>query len=239
MTRIVRETGDDGIRSYGPGKFHTLVDSYAFEVAQDGVDEEASYGESDGWYGLLWVDKPGTRNAIRKVARDAGGELTDEENELLDDTQGIIFFERSDGIVEADWHAEQKEAEKSWATIEADTAEEEEDEEEEDDEDEADDEEEEEEDDDFDLDGEMEEGLVIKDARGSKYSVSLSGKNLGTFSDFDDALLAGVQAMHAQNLFPHIFHVNDHGNVDLLAVTPEVKRGKVVSVEYTVERSWV
>jgi hypothetical protein len=45
--------------------------------------------------------------------------------------------------------------------------------------------------------------------------------------------------MQDQSYFPNVFHVNDHRNVALLAVTPEIKRGKVVSVEYAVERSWV
>ena len=225
MTRIVRETGDDGIRSYGPGKFHTLIDSYAFKTTLDGVDEEASYGEGGGWYGLVLLDDA-TRKSVTEIAKD---ELTEEEQQLLDDSAAVIFFERSDGIVEADWFEDKEKAEKVWADIEAATAEEEE----------EDEEDEEEEDDDFDPDGEMEKGLVINDARGSKYSVTLGGKSLGSYDDFDDALVAGVQAMHDQNFFPNVFHVNDHGNVDLLAVTLEVKRGKVKSVEYTIEGSWV
>ena len=47
----------DGIRAYGPGKFYTVLDSYAFGVTLDGgADEEESYPEGGGWYGLLWVD---------------------------------------------------------------------------------------------------------------------------------------------------------------------------------------
>jgi hypothetical protein len=226
MTRIVRETGDEGIRSYGPGKFHTLIDSYAFEVAGDGVDEEASYGEGGGWYGLVLLDAP-TRKRVVEVATENKDELTEDEQELLDDSVAVIFFERSDGIVEADWFEDKEKADEAWADIEADTAEEEEEEEEEEGED------------DFDLEGEMETGLVITDTRGGKYSISLEGKSLGSFSDFDDALKHGAQAMQDANFFPNVFHVNDHGNVDLLAVTPEIKRGKVVSVEYTVERGWV
>jgi hypothetical protein len=220
MTRIVRETGDDGIRPYGPGKFHTLIDSFAFEVAGDGVDEEASYGEGGGWYGLVLLDAP-TRKRVVEVAAENRDALTEDEQDLLDDSVAIIFFERSDGIVEADWFEDEKKAEKAWEEIEADTAEEEENEE-----------------DDFDLEGEMETGVVIRDARGGKFSVSLEGKSLGLFSDFDDALLAGLQKANDQNYFPNVFHVNDHGNVDLLSVTPEVVKNEVVSVEYTVERSW-
>jgi hypothetical protein len=228
MTRIVRETGDDGIRSYGPGKFHTLIDSYAFEVAGDGVDEEASYGDGGGWYGLVRLDGP-TRKRVAEVAAEGDGELTEDERELLDDSVAVIFFERSDGIVEADWFEDEKKVDQAWADIEADTAEDDEEEEEE----------EEEEDDDFDLESEMESGLVIQDTRGGRYSVSLEGKSLGSYDDFDLALKHGVQAAHAANYSPNVFHVNDRGNVDLLSVKPEIKRGKVVSVEYEIERSWV
>jgi len=153
---------------------------------------------------------------------------------VLDGSGAVILFERSDGIVESHWYDDDRKAQSEWEAIEADTAEEEEE-----DEDEDDEEEEEEEDDDFDLDGEMKEGLVIGDARGGKYSVSLEGKSLGTFSDFDEALLAGIQKANDANFFPNVFHVNDHGNVDLLSVKTEVKRGKVVKVDYEIERSWV
>ena len=111
MTRIVRETGDDGIRSYGPGKFHTLIDSYAYEVALDGLDGEASYGEGNGWYGLVRLDEP-TRKRIGEVATENKDTLTEEEDELLDDSVAVIFFERSDGIIEADWFEDEKKAEK-------------------------------------------------------------------------------------------------------------------------------
>jgi hypothetical protein len=118
------------IRSYGPGKFVKLIDSYAYELTLDGgPDEEASYGEGNGWYGLLWLD-PETRDAVAKVAVDHDDEITPEEEDLLDDSKAVIFFERSDGIVEADWFDDKKEAEEAWAEILVDTEGEEEEEEE-------------------------------------------------------------------------------------------------------------
>jgi hypothetical protein len=124
---------EDGIRSYGPGKFYTVLDSYAFEMTLDGgVDEEASYGDGNGWYGLLWVDKD-TGDRVREIARKDEDELTEEEEDLLKSSKAVIFFERSDGLVEADWFDNKKEAEKAWADVLVDT---EEGEEEEDDEEE-------------------------------------------------------------------------------------------------------
>lgn len=140
---------EDGIRSYGPGKFYTVLDSYAYEVTGDGgADEEATYpAEGSGWYGLVWLDKD-TRDQINEVADaedgdDDHGGLTGEELDLLNDSVAVIFFERSDGIVEADWFDTKDEAEKAWANVLVDT---EEGEEEENDEDEDEDEEEEEDD---------------------------------------------------------------------------------------------
>lgn len=119
------------IRSYGPGKFVKLIDSYAYELTLDGgPDEEASYPqEGSGWYGLLWLD-PETRDAVAKVAVDHDDEITPEEEDLLDDSKAVIFFERSDGIVEADWFDDKKEAEEAWAEILVDTEGDEEEEEE-------------------------------------------------------------------------------------------------------------
>jgi hypothetical protein len=108
---------EDGIRSYGPGKFYTVLDSYAYEVSGDGgADEEASYGEGNGWDGLLWVDK-NLSESIREIAKENDDELTEEEEDLLKSSKAVIFFERSDGIVEADWFDTKDEAQKAWANV--------------------------------------------------------------------------------------------------------------------------
>jgi CO dehydrogenase/acetyl-CoA synthase beta subunit len=126
-----------GIRSYGPGKFYTLLDSFAFEMTLNGgVDEEASYGEGGGWYGLVWINDD-AREQICEIAKEEKDPLTEEEQDLLDESLAVIFFERSDGIVEADWFDSKKEAEQAWAEILVDTEEEEEEEEEEDEEEEG------------------------------------------------------------------------------------------------------
>jgi hypothetical protein len=58
-----------GIRSYGPGKFYTILDGYAYEVGLDGFDEEESYPDGGGSYGLLRLDDS-AREAISKTAAD-------------------------------------------------------------------------------------------------------------------------------------------------------------------------
>jgi hypothetical protein len=107
----------DGIRSYGPGKFYTVIDSYAYSVTLDGgADEDESEPDGGGWYSLLWIDND-TRKVVRQNARERGDTLTGEEEDLLKDSEAVIFFERSDGIVEADWFDNRKEAEDAWAEI--------------------------------------------------------------------------------------------------------------------------
>ena len=116
-----------GIRLYGPGKFYTILDSYAYEAALDGIDEEASYGEGNGWYGLLWLDKDACKS-ISEIATENKDQLTKAEENMLDDHVAIIFFERSDGIVETDWFDNASRVVERWQDIEDDTAEEEEEE---------------------------------------------------------------------------------------------------------------
>ena len=133
-----------GIRSYGPGKFIKVIDSYAHEMTLDGgADREESYPEGGGWYGFIKLDR-GADARIREIAVEEKDELTQDEEELLNKSVAVILFERSDGIVEADWFDDMEKADALWDEIEEELAggdeddddEEFEDEEEEDDEDE-------------------------------------------------------------------------------------------------------
>jgi hypothetical protein len=107
-----------GIRLYGPGKFRTILDSYAYDLVGDGViDEETSYPEGGGWYGLIRIDE-GVRDVIAERAEKDEEDLTEWELDWLKSHKAIIFFERSDGIVEADWYKSLKTAETAWGEIE-------------------------------------------------------------------------------------------------------------------------
>ena len=136
-----------GIRSYGPGKFVKLIDSYVYEITLDGDADREVGDEGDGWYGFVEFN-PATVDRIHEIAKENKDQLTGAEEDLLDDTSAVILYERSDGIVEADWFTgfEGKDkADVAWAEVEAEF--EEDDDEEDDDEDEDDDYEDEEEDD--------------------------------------------------------------------------------------------
>lgn len=107
-----------GIRSYGPGKFYKLIDSYVYEITLDGgADEEV--GLDDSWYGLMRIDDD-LIDRVEEIAAERHDKLTEEEMELLESNEALIFFSRSDGIVEADWYSSLQEAEDAWEEIEED-----------------------------------------------------------------------------------------------------------------------
>jgi len=108
------------IRSYGPGKFNTLLDSYVYGLTLDGgADEEVSLGDGNGWYGFVGLGHDEVESVRDSMEKD-GEPITTEEDELLESSPAVILFERSDGLVEANWFDDLDEAEKQWAAIEED-----------------------------------------------------------------------------------------------------------------------
>lgn len=107
---------ETGIRSYGPGKFHTLIDLYIYHLD---TDEELGDVQDFGWYGIL---RDLERSEVEEIAREEFNDsLTVEEQGLLDDTVGAIVSEDSQGFynvelfdnsdkLEADWEALRDEA---------------------------------------------------------------------------------------------------------------------------------
>jgi peptidoglycan hydrolase-like protein with peptidoglycan-binding domain len=67
-------------------------------------------------------------------------------------------------------------------------------------------------------------------ALGGRYAVSVSGKQLGEFVEYDDAIAAIDADKEKNQYFPDTFFVNDHGNIDLIGqggsmVTPPQSPG--------------
>jgi hypothetical protein len=110
----------EGIRSYGPGKFSTVLDSYVYELSLDGgPDEEAGSVDEGGWYGFMSVGD-GFAEAVAEIADEHGDVLTPEEEDLLTESVAVILHERSDGIVGVDWYDSLDEADEVWATARED-----------------------------------------------------------------------------------------------------------------------
>lgn len=103
-----------GIRSYGPGKFSTILDSYMYDLSLDGVDEEVGSVDEGGWYGFLEIDQA----AIDRIREEGVDGLTKEEEDLLAASAAVVLFERTDGVVEVEWYDSMQEAEDAWSEIE-------------------------------------------------------------------------------------------------------------------------
>ena len=232
----------NGIRSYGPGKFHTIIDSHAYEMALDGIDEEISIEDGGGWYGFMMLGADGAER-IKEIAEEAKEPLTEDEENFLRQQAAVIFFERSDGIVEATWYNDELAAKQDWEEIENEFEEDEDegtlettryvksrkqpslpgfpdipekgDEDEDEEEDDEEPEEPEEDDDSF-SDESMAEGYVISDARGGGFDVVHEHKHVGHYRSMENALEEIAVYMEQEKFFPNTYYVNDHGNVDLL-----------------------
>jgi hypothetical protein len=196
---MARETG---IRSYGPGKFHNIIDEYVYEAClnQGTPDEEISH-EGFGWYALMRLDAGAVRY-IRELVEDEEDELTSDEEELLR-CKALIMHENTDGFVGVDWFDSLSEAEKTWKELEEELADDEEPGEEEDDEDVFSDE-------------EMLSGYVISDGRNGGYDVVHEHKHVGHYRSMENALEEIAVYMEQDKFYPNVYYVNDHGNVDLL-----------------------
>jgi hypothetical protein len=107
--------------------------------------------------------------------------------------------------------------------------------------------------DDFDLEEELREGVVIRDARGSPgawlrpstpkwraragsyqqevptagYTVTFSGSLLGRVPTMKAALAVANDRMEQASYYPNLFYVNERGNVDLLSQTGRILRSWV------------
>lgn len=118
---IARDKQTEGIRNYGPGKFYTVLDSYAYGVVMDGVaDTSITFGGGDG-DGETYDAVAGGEDLldyIRKDAAETGDELTRDEVEMIINSGGVIFRERSDGIVEAEWYDTKKQYDAAVADLE-------------------------------------------------------------------------------------------------------------------------
>ncbi len=102
------------IRTYGPGKFDTVLDSYVYSVSLDGGcdEEEGSVSECGEWYGIM-------RNG-RTIFRDHDPmleTLNTVEQEKLTSSAGVIIREDSNGFVFVTYYDTDETLELAWSQI--------------------------------------------------------------------------------------------------------------------------
>lgn len=111
----------------GAGKFDSDLDAAIYSLSLDGgPDEEASYGDGNGSYGLM-RDGADIAKAIvdrRRFAPEEVEGVDADDLEFLRTTgkAGAIFYERSDGIVEVSYYQSKADMDRDWAKVEEDTA---------------------------------------------------------------------------------------------------------------------
>ena len=84
--------------------------------------------------------------------------------------------------------------------------------------------------DDFDLESEMETGIVISEERNG-YRATCEGKRIAAESCYSDLITLVEEYMDTSNYWPNVFQVNDHGNVTQIVIGED---GETTEV-----RSWV
>ena len=102
------------IRSYGHGKFDTILDEYVYQVSLNGgCDEESgSVDETGRWYGLM-------RNG-RTIFRDHDPmleTLNAVEQDQLTSCAGVILSEDSQGFVDVAYYDTKEELDRVWAQV--------------------------------------------------------------------------------------------------------------------------
>jgi hypothetical protein len=111
-----RQNAEQGWRSYGPGKFDSMVDSFLWGATMDGgADEELGESEGFGWYGLMVGDI--LKDAERGAAEN-GDALTEEERDELRGTKAVILSENSQGFVGVDYYDNEDDAREAWKKLE-------------------------------------------------------------------------------------------------------------------------
>ena len=110
MTYVTEGQEEKGIRSYGPGKFSTMVDAYVYSVSLDGCDEtHGSCSENGVWIGRM---SPG-RGILRDMCSDTEP-LNEDEARLLTACAGVILEENDQGFVSVTYYQTDDELQYDW-----------------------------------------------------------------------------------------------------------------------------
>lgn len=114
-----KNTQEDEIRSYGPGKFNTIVDSYIYTTSLDGCDDEAGSVQDQGWSGLFRgpIHCKGSDMDGWAAARIDGWDLNAAEIRQLNECEGIILREDSSGFVDVEYYDTGDELELAWEIV--------------------------------------------------------------------------------------------------------------------------
>lgn len=115
-----QRSNPEGWRSYGPGKFDSMVDSFLYSATLEGWgDEETGDVEGPGAYTLIVGS---ILEAAEAGAKNENETLTEAERDELKDDRAVILREDSQGFVSVDYYESEADARHDWKEIEEDVA---------------------------------------------------------------------------------------------------------------------
>jgi hypothetical protein len=105
-----------GWRSYGPGKFESMVDSFLWGEGEEDIGDV----QGPGYFILITGD-------LVKYAEDGaaeqGEELNEDERAELAESKGVIMSEDSQGLVGATYYDTEAQARKEWKAVQKEVGE--------------------------------------------------------------------------------------------------------------------
>jgi hypothetical protein len=108
----------NGLRSYGPGKFTNVVDSYVYDLSLDGwADEEMGDVETFNFYSRFELGAQALK-AVQELAKSADDKLTMSEAKLLRKSAGCIIEVHNNGFVYIEYFPSRAALDKQWTKIE-------------------------------------------------------------------------------------------------------------------------
>ena len=113
----MRDLDSTTIRSYGPGKFNSIMDSAIYCASLDGCDEELSCEHGGFWYGKLSFSGDDTADS-ECLAGLYDVELNAAEVDHIREFPHCILYEDSQGFVDVDYYATEEEVAVAWDEIE-------------------------------------------------------------------------------------------------------------------------
>lgn len=116
-----RRSNPEGWRSYGPGKFNSMVDSFLYAAIMDGWGgDEVGDVEGPGAYTLMLGNVLEAAEHGAELSKDT---LTQAERDEIKDDNGIIMREDDQGFVSVDYYDSEATAREAWKDVENEVAE--------------------------------------------------------------------------------------------------------------------
>lgn len=105
-------------RSYGPGKFNTMLDAAVYSASLDGGADEEAGGEGLGWAGVMYDGKE-IAKYLKENRKDLDIDVTDAEIAELrrDGSAGVIIYESDAGLVDVSYYVEEDDLLRDWAMM--------------------------------------------------------------------------------------------------------------------------